>query len=169
MSIYVDRVERGATLVITMVFLLILTIIGLAGMDVTGLEERMAGNMRDRNIAFQAAEAAVLDGENYLETQTILPAFDGSNGLYALPTNGDKNWEVITWSSSSAVVSYSGPGFDELSVPAAYIIEDLAAASDSDSLEVGVPVDNKRYYRVTARATGLSDTTAVMLQTVYKR
>jgi type IV pilus assembly protein PilX len=138
-------------------------------MDVTGLEERMAGNLRDRNIAFQAAEAAVLEGENYLETQVILPAFDGSNGLYTLPTNGDKNWEVITWSSSSAVISYSGPGFDELNSTAAYIIEDLAAASDSDSLEVGVPVDNKRYYRITSRAEGLSDTTSVMLQTVYKR
>ncbi|MEM5536736.1 PilX N-terminal domain-containing pilus assembly protein [Neptuniibacter pectenicola] len=169
MNIYVDRVERGATLVITMVFLLILTIIGLAGMDVTGLEERMAGNMRDRNIAFQAAEAAVLEGENYLETQVILPAFDGSNGLYTLPANGDKTWEVVTWSSSSAVISYSGAGFDELSSSAAYIIEDLAAASASDSLEVGVPVDNKRYYRVTARATGLSNTTSVILQTVYKR
>jgi type IV pilus assembly protein PilX len=159
--------QRGVALIISMILLLVLSVIGLAGMEVTGLEEKMAGNMRDRNIAFQAAEATLRDGENYLDAQAVLPAFDGTNGLYAIPTNGDKNWEEVVWSSSAAVVSYSGPGFDSL--PAAYIIEDIAAASNSDSLEVGVPVDDKRYYRVTARAEGMSSTTAVMLQTVYKR
>jgi type IV pilus assembly protein PilX len=169
MNKYVVKAEKGAALIISMIFLLVLTIIGLAGMDVTGLEEKMAGNMRDRNIAFQAAEAALRDGENYLQTQAILPAFDGSDGLYSLTTNGDKNWNIVTWSSSAAVRSYTGPGFSELNSTAAYIIEDLAAASSNDSLEAGVPVDNKRYYRITARAEGLSSTTAVMLQTVYKR
>ncbi len=162
--------QRGATLIIAMIFMLVLTVIGMAGMDVTFLEEKMAGNMRDRNIAFQAAEAALRDGENYLDSQAVLPAFDGTNnGLYAVPTDGTKNWKEINWTTSSAVASYDGPGFDELSAPAAYIIEDLATASASDSLEVGVPVDNKRYYRVTSRAQGLSDTTEVILQTVYKR
>lgn len=161
--------QRGATLIIAMIFMLVLTVIGMAGMDVTFLEEKMAGNMRDRNIAFQAAEAALRDGEDYLDSQVLLPAFDGTNGLYAVPTDGTKNWKEVIWTASSAVVSYDGPGFDELSLPAAYIIEDLATATNTDSLEVGDPVDKKRYYRVTARAQGLSDTTEVILQTVYKR
>ncbi|WP_415897097.1 PilX N-terminal domain-containing pilus assembly protein [Neptuniibacter sp. QD72_48] len=161
--------QRGTTLIITMVFLLVISIIGLAGMDVTGLEERMAGNMRDRNMAFQSAEAALLEGENYLESLVILPAFDDSDGHYALRTDGEKNWDFIDWSSSSAVRSYTGNGFSELAAPSAYILEDLAAASSSDSLEVGVPVDKKRFYRVTSRAVGLTGSSEVMLQTVYKR
>jgi type IV pilus assembly protein PilX len=172
MSKPINRKERGATLVITMIFLLILTIIGLAGMDVTGLEERMAGNMRDRNMAFQAAEAAILEGERYLETEVSLPLpFNGSNGLYDIPTNGDKNWEIIDWSSSAAVRSYSGPGFDELNATAAYIIELLDEVPSNDSMGDGTPEEegNPGYYRITARARGLSDTTSVILQTVYKR
>lgn len=161
--------ERGAALVMSMIFLVVLTIIGMAGMDVTSLEEKMAGNMRDRNAAFQAAEAALRDGENFLNARAVLPAFDGTDGFYSLTTNGTKNWESVDWGSSAAVISYSGPGFDELNSTAAYIVEDLAAAASSDSLEAGVAVDNKRYYRVTARAEGLSDTTVVILQTVYKR
>ncbi|WP_415892733.1 PilX N-terminal domain-containing pilus assembly protein [Neptuniibacter sp. PT8_73] len=161
--------QTGATLIITMIFLLIMSIIGLAGMDVTGLEERMAGNMRDRNKAFQAAEAALLEGEDYLETFVILPAFDGSDGHYALRTDGEKNWEFINWNTSSAVRTYTGVGFSELENLPAYIVEDLAAAAASDSLEVGVPVDNKRFYRVTSRAVGQTGSSEVMLQIVYKR
>lgn len=161
--------QRGATLIISMIFLLILSIIGLSGMEVTGLEERMAGNMRDKNMAFQSAEAALREGENLLENTVILPSFDGSNGFYALPINGDKRWDIVDWTSSAAVRNYTGPGFDELSAASAYLIEDLATASSSDSLEVGVPADTKRYYRVTSQARGLSTSAEVILQSVYKR
>ncbi|WP_415882687.1 PilX N-terminal domain-containing pilus assembly protein [Neptuniibacter sp. QD34_54] len=169
MTLHPRRSQQGTTLIITMIFLLVLSIIGLAGMDVTGLEERMAGNMRDRNMAFQAAEAALLEGEDYLESIVILPAFDGSDGHYALPGDGTKNWEEIDWTSSSAVRAYTGGGFTELASLPGYIVEDLAAAAASDSLEVGVPVDNKRFYRVTSRAVGQTGSSEVMLQIVYKR
>lgn len=161
--------QQGTTLIISMIFLLVLSVIGLAGMDVTGLEERMAGNMRDRNMAFQSAESALIEGENYLETIVTLPAFDGTDGHYSLPGDGTKNWLEIDWTSSAAVRTYAGAGFGELSDSSAYIVEDLAAASASDSLEVGVPIDDKRYYRVTSRAVGLTGSSEVMLQTVYKR
>lgn len=161
--------ERGATLIISMIFLLILSIIGLAGMDVTSLEEKMAGNMRDRNMAFQSAEAALRDGEDYLESIVVLPAFDGNNGLYALPTDGTKRWETVSWANPSDVRSYSGAGFGELAGSSAYIVEDLAAAASSDSLEVGTPADTKRFYRVTGRAVGLTSSSEVIVQSVYKR
>jgi len=46
---------------ISLIMLLLLTLIGVTGSQVTGLEEKMAGNMKDRNIAFQAAESALRD------------------------------------------------------------------------------------------------------------
>ena len=46
------RAQRGAVLLVTLVMLLLLTLIGLAGMRLASLEERMAGNLRDRQIAF---------------------------------------------------------------------------------------------------------------------
>lgn len=55
--------ERGAVLLVSLVMLLLLTLIGLASMRMVQLEERMAGNLRDRQMAFQAAEAALRAGE----------------------------------------------------------------------------------------------------------
>ena len=42
--------QRGAILIISLIMLLVLTILGVTGMRTTVLEEKMAGNLRDKNI-----------------------------------------------------------------------------------------------------------------------
>ena len=159
--------EQGAVLIVSLIMLLVMTVIGLAGMEVTNLEEKMAGNMRDRNIAFQAAEAALSDAEDYLQSTTLLPAFNGSvAGLYSRDSD---LWESVNWTGTGAVKTYSGDGFDNLAEAPAYVIESLDVVSDSDSLELGSAADTKSYYRISARAVGQTDTAEVILQSVYKR
>lgn len=58
--------QNGASLVVAMVVMLILSILGLAAMNNSTLQERMANNMRDRNVALQAAELALRDAERDL-------------------------------------------------------------------------------------------------------
>lgn len=58
--------QEGASLVVSMIFILILAFLGLAAMRNSTLQERMANNMRDRNIALQAAELALRDAERDL-------------------------------------------------------------------------------------------------------
>ncbi|MDZ7790744.1 MAG: PilX N-terminal domain-containing pilus assembly protein [Xanthomonadales bacterium] len=53
------RNSQGSVLIIGLILLLVLTIIGLAGMQNTALQERMAGNFDERNDAFQYAELAL--------------------------------------------------------------------------------------------------------------
>jgi len=53
------RNQRGVALVISLVFLLMLTILGITVMRTSSLEGRMAGNMQEVNRAFHAAESAV--------------------------------------------------------------------------------------------------------------
>jgi type IV pilus assembly protein PilX len=48
-------------LIVALLFLVILTILGVTAMSATTMEERMSGNTRDTNIALQAAEAALRD------------------------------------------------------------------------------------------------------------
>lgn len=55
--------QSGAVLIISLIMLLLLTLIGTSSMQTTSLEEKMAGNFRDRNLAFQAAESAIRDAE----------------------------------------------------------------------------------------------------------
>ena len=55
------RRQSGAVLVVALLFLLIITMLGVSSMQSTTGEERMSGNVRDTNNAMQAAEAALRD------------------------------------------------------------------------------------------------------------
>jgi len=61
--------QSGIVLIIGLIMLLLLTIIAITAMRVTSLEERMAGNLQNQNIAFQAAESALRDAEGYIDVQ----------------------------------------------------------------------------------------------------
>ena len=54
---------KGAALITSLVFLIIITMIGITGMQTTTMQQRMAGNSRDREVAFQAAEAMLRSAE----------------------------------------------------------------------------------------------------------
>lgn len=55
--------QSGAALITGLIFLVLLTMIGVTAARMSTLEERMSGNMRDRSIAMHAAEMALRDAE----------------------------------------------------------------------------------------------------------
>lgn len=61
------RRQRGAALYVAMIMIILLAMIGIVGMQVAGLQERMASNYLNTNLAFQNAEAEVRIRECYLE------------------------------------------------------------------------------------------------------
>ncbi|SER12540.1 type IV pilus assembly protein PilX [Amphritea atlantica] len=83
--------EQGAVLIIALIFVLILTLIGVSSMQGTTLQEKMSGNLRDRSVAFNAAEAALREGENSAydsyDNGTLEYIGDSVSGSY-----GDANW-----------------------------------------------------------------------------
>jgi Tfp pilus assembly protein PilX len=50
---------------ISLVFLLLLSLLALHSLQDASLQERMAGSMIDRNVALQRAEVALLEGESW--------------------------------------------------------------------------------------------------------
>ena len=185
--------ERGSSLLISLIFLAILTMLGLMALRVATVEERMSGNMRDRSVAFQSAEAALRDAERDIQCMT----FDGKG-------RATKNLRSIGCISGAV-------GADELCTdglccnPSGLVCIEPAkpvylnsslSLSDGTSVEYGTytqtattPVvkpkivgvskqpryliepfiwDSKNYYRITARGFGLGATTQVTLQEVYK-
>ena len=171
MNMHQQNTQQGIALVVSLIMLLLMTLLAITSMNTTVLEEKMAGNYKDRNMAFQAAEAGVRAGENYLRTTTVLPVFDGSTaGLYQPTLTGASRWDdsITDWSVSANVKEYTGT-LAGLSSKPKYIIEELQAIPDSGgSVEAGVTTEN-RYYRITSRAVGGTDSALVMLQTTYKR
>ncbi len=65
------HLQEGSVLIVSLILLLLMTIVGITGMNMTSLEERMSGNYRDQEMAFQAAEAALVEGENFIESTNL--------------------------------------------------------------------------------------------------
>ncbi|MDD2055158.1 PilX N-terminal domain-containing pilus assembly protein [Pseudomonas putida] len=59
--------ERGMTLLVSLVFLLLLTLLGISSMNNATLQEKMSTSVRLRNQSFQVAEAALRAGETAVQ------------------------------------------------------------------------------------------------------
>jgi type IV pilus assembly protein PilX len=57
------RGQSGAALLVALIMLLISTMVGLASIRGTTMNEKMSSNMYDRSLSYQGAEAALLAGE----------------------------------------------------------------------------------------------------------
>lgn len=76
-------------MLVALVMLLLLTIIGVASMRGTSLQENMANNLKEHDLAFQGAEAALRAGERRAARERRRPALsdmktcedDGLDGL----------------------------------------------------------------------------------------
>ncbi len=173
MNRLVGRTQRGAVLIVSLVILLVLTIISIAGVQNSTMEERMAGNYRDRFAAFQAAEAALRFGENDVGVATIfgvLP-FDGNLGTFDVTEvvgAGSADWDDPTnYARTVNASTLSG-----IKSPPVYYIERLPKIPlPKSSLVVGFQSKPKdiQYYRVTGKGFGSSGKAEVVLQSVYHR
>lgn len=158
--------ESGAALVVSLVLLLVLTVLGVASMRTTTLQERMAGNLRDGNLAFQSAEAALREGEEFLEQATI-PPFTGSGGLLQRQTDAGlaSFWTTFGWEANSQLATERQ---DTAGRPR-YVIEELPAVpGEGDSVAFGA-LPEVGFYRITARGIGGTTDAIVILQSTYRR
>lgn len=55
--------QTGISLIVVLLLLLVMTLLGLAVLRSTLMEERMSANMYDRSLAFQATEGALREAE----------------------------------------------------------------------------------------------------------
>lgn len=110
---------RGYILITSLVFLLVLTLLGVALLTGVTLEETMAHNMREKQRAIAAASAAARGVENYLAQVPVLP-IPGAN-----PTASPTALAVYT---PTAVSSLDLAANASWRPEAGYSIEDTAGA-----------------------------------------
>lgn len=159
--------QSGAVLFISLIILLIMTLLGITGMQTTILEEKMAGNYRDQTIAFQAAESTLRDAEKDIRSSRI----SGLTGMTSTCTSGlcynGGNDIPNIWDDSAKVANavdygtHTGIG----NLP--------GVTSQPKYLIVGVPfiaagaAQPKDAYIITAIAEGGTSSAKSILQTVY--
>jgi type IV pilus assembly protein PilX len=173
------NLERGFILISALIFMIVLTIVGVAVVTSTTSEEKMARNFRDRDIAFAAAEAALRDAELRLTGAWKWPYqpenitnFNAScnSGLCdsVLSQVGggpvdQVDFYVAGLATSSQIGAITGsPVVQGLTDQPRYRIEVVATKFGS----LTQPTSTKAY-RITAEARGKMATTRVTLQEVY--
>jgi type IV pilus assembly protein PilX len=171
------RHQRGSVLITGLIFLVILTLLGITAARMAGLEERMSGNMRDRSLAMQAAEMALRDAERDIQTSGRISGISNfvtacTNGLCYNGPNGNTNgvdwkltpiWTLVNWTAANSVVygaNTAASNIAGLSAPPRYIIEGIRKTPPGSGVVF--------YYRITARAQGANPNTVVWLQEVFR-
>ena len=173
--------QRGVTLVIVLMLLLVITLLGLAAMRGTVMQERMAGNSVARATAFQVAEAALREVESDLASlgaRPTIPASGCSGGYCAMPTDGAAStWEGANfWTTTGGGYGTADVQSDEVPI-VRYVVEDMGDGqatsgecttgidlSADECTAEGTPVRN---YRITVFSQ-TSNGAEVLLQSTYQ-
>ena len=176
--------ERGFSLITTLLFMLCALVLGVSVMGVNVMQERIIGNTKDRDLALQAAEAALRDAEADIASN-VNPstAFtdDCALGLCTPPTIRAsvsplpvEKQAGFSWASSAQVRAYGqytgASALPGLSAQPLYVIEKLGnlGTPAGESVVLGAePVAPGVGYRITARASGARPETIAFLQSIY--
>jgi type IV pilus assembly protein PilX len=178
------RSQRGLSLVTTLMFMLAALVLGISVLGVSVMQERMIGNTKDRDLAFQAAEAALRDAEADIAANLNAGTGFADNcnlGLCTAPTQRSTvspspvdNQAGFSWATATQVRTYGqytgAPPLPGVSSPAVYVIEKLGnlGTPSGESAVLGAEVAAPGMgYRITARATGARPETIVTLQSIY--
>ncbi len=174
------RREQGAILVISLLLLLILTLLALTAMNMSFNEERMAGNARNVNIAFQSAEAGLRDAEQWLTQQTARPdACVGSPcdvydraGMPGLAADAPDLRDLVdTWWTTNGReygTDTGSPAITGVARPADTIIENYAFVPDSLTVGAGPPT-GRDFFRITSRGSGGVEAAQAVVESTFTR
>jgi type IV pilus assembly protein PilX len=145
-----QRHQRGVSLVIVLVLLVATSILGIAVLRSTAMQERMSANQRDRSLAFQAAESALRYAQDV--------ALTGAGWDTAVPNATDcATVSICPEGSAPAWRAVPAGAFDSarLAAPPEYWIEYLGTGpgrkGSCDTLPPSLDCQSPMY-RVTARS-----------------
>jgi type IV pilus assembly protein PilX len=185
----INTYKQGATLVIALIFLIILTLLGTNSGIKNTLQERMANNTRSRDVAFQAAELALQHADRTLNADDLKNYYTQCNSgvdpssndgircqndatMFTVHRNDNMYWytNLADCTSDDVIVVDVQAQFAEANIHLAsnpcYVIEVLPThtqvATETE------PEITYYYYRVTARGISHHANVAVLLQTLYQ-
>ena len=176
------RKQHGLSLITSLLFMVAALILGVSVMSINVMQERMIGNTKDRELAMQAAEAALRDAEldisNNIRVNTAF-SISCTLGLCTAPSQRGtpsplpvQDQPGFSWADAAKVRTYGQytavEPFPKVAAQPVYVIEKLG--------NMGVPIGESELdrggagplaYRITSRAVGGRADTVVILQSVY--
>lgn len=129
--------QQGATLVVALVILAVLTILGVSNSQSVLLQERMTASVQDAHVALQSAELGVVEAEAFIEANVQANKSNFSNngqgGLAGLYTQGNGPSDIFDSASWASTNSQQATISVHSDVPAPrFIIEDTGTFDEID-------------------------------------
>ncbi len=164
--------QQGSILVFSLVILLIMTLLSTTAMRTSILEEKIAGNNHNQKTAFQAADSALNETEQMLQTMAwqgdLATKFGREesgyyNQIRDTPNiHNSNNWNRTTTFSAALL-----PGTQN------------APQVTVENLGITLPLESQNYSgnseratqisRITVRATGATESAVVILQSYLRK
>lgn len=165
--------QRGAILVVSMLLLLVMTVLALTASQATQMEERMAGNGRDLDLAFQASEAGVRGAEMRIDAvvapkraaSLICNDRDSCDAVGRLEATQDYWHQSQEWWNTNAYALTQRPA--DLQREPQYVIEHWADVPDTLTTGSSMQKSGTLYYVAAARALGPTETAVSIIETSY--
>ncbi|MGY2180176.1 pilus assembly PilX family protein [Pseudomonas agarici] len=154
--------QRGMALLVSLVFLLLLTLIGISSMQNANLQEKMFGSVKVRNESFQFAESALRVGETVVQASNYNPPVCSSTVRCAPPAEALNNAQPLsagTNATSGVTWVAVTNGF--------YGIQKLGTTKDPVNVDAAGMEDGLSWttYRITG--VGNQGTSRTVLESIY--
>lgn len=177
-----NKSQQGVVLVVGLIMLVVMTLLAVSSMQSSSLQELMSSNVKDKVTAFEAAESAIRAAEQFLDNGVLnLGAFDDDKSDGLLANLYDEVWKEVDWQNESVevdnVVVIDGTAATQGGVKSKprYVIQHIGpVASDADrklnvdsSYQANAADALVQMFKITARGTGGSDNTEVVLEAMY--
>ncbi|MGQ3890406.1 pilus assembly PilX family protein [Legionella sp. CNM-4043-24] len=163
--------QRGTTLAIALLMLLVLTLLGISTIQVTSMQEKMTANLQDKELSFRAAESALAAGEIWLMAQGTLPRVSVNCTAWPCVQEERSNFnfasQSLSWWAGNSTAYASG--LDNVNTAPRYVIEFLQFVPDSPAVGNAGTGAGVYYYQITARGTGSTNDSVSILQTTVAR
>lgn len=177
--------QHGVALVVALILLVVVTLVGLAAVSGTIMQQKMSANFYDRSIAFQADEAAMRQAALAIQAASgAAPAgfFDcspGSGNLCqsnpfndsAVPSSNIKTVATSAYNAGNMVASkpqYIVQYMGQFAVP----IPNVKVISSCSGYGPCSPSQMADFYRITARSgdpATIGGRASVVLQSVFRK
>lgn len=157
--------QSGVVLPMVLIFLMVMMFLGFTALRAALLEEKMAANAGNQQMAFQAAEHALRFCGNQLQLSPITIPQLQQGPIPVGDANSKPYWEIAdSWSNGnvSVVVPRMGSEGAAAAMPSRCLVEKLEFDGDLQYLQQ-LP-QQRPAYRVTARGIGASTAAVVVLQ-----
>lgn len=158
-----SQTQRGIALIVSLLLLVAITLLVVSAMRGTSMQERMAVNMNQREIARQVAEATVF----YVSTQ-LPPA--GNHVWYkaTLPTPVAGETELWLQANNWGSTQIS---LNKQNYPAEFKVENMGSWTSREDPTCKVkenPLCERQTYRITARVKPQDGEAQLMLQAIWR-